>query len=121
MAATYSRAYRQRSKLNFEVLAHQQAGAGERMRRMCTKQKEIFMSQVVLETSAFSTVQLKGKLMKKVLKALPTNVDQCRELLLTVNNKTAFEDKLVQLPKSKHNLNLSRNTASKDINFFFDN
>ena len=56
--------------------------------------------------------------MKKVLKALPTNVDQRRELLLTVYNKTAFEDKLVQLPKSKHNLNLSRNT--KVINFFCD-
>ena len=75
---------------------------------------------MVLDTSAFSTVQLKGKLMKKVLKALPTNVDQRRELLLTVYNKTAFEDKLVQLPKSKHNLNLSRNTASKVINFFCD-
>ena len=58
--------------------------------------------------------------MKKVLKTLPTNVDQCRELLLTVYNKTAFEDKLVRLPKSKHNLNLSRNTASKVINFFYD-
>ena len=120
MAAAHSRAYRQRLKLNSEALAHQQAGAAERMRRMCAKQKEIFTSQVELDTSVFSTVQLKGKLMKKVLKALQTNVDQCRELLLTVYNKTAFEDKLVQLPKSKHNLNLSRNTASKVINFFCD-
>ena len=104
--------------MNSEVLAHQQAGAAERMRTMRAKQKEIFTPQVVLDTSAFSTVQLKGKLMKKVLKALPTNVNQRRELLLTVYNKTAFEDKLVQLSKSKHNLNLSRNTASKVINFF---
>ena len=104
--------------MNSEVLAHQQAGAAERMRRMRAKQKETFTPQVVLDTSAFSTVQLKEKLMKKVFKALPTNVDQRRELLLTVYNKTAFEEKLVQLPKSKHNLNLSRNTASKVINFF---
>ena len=76
---------------------------------------------MVLDTSAFFTVQLKGKLMKKVLKALPNNVDHRRELLLTVYNKTPFEDKLVQLPKSKHDLNLSRNTASKVINFFCDN
>ena len=78
MAAAHSRAYRQRSKLNSEVLAHQQAGAAERMRRMRAKHKEIFTPQVELDTSAFSTVQLKGKLMKKVFKALPTNVDQRR-------------------------------------------
>ena len=75
---------------------------------------------MVLDTPTFCKVQLKVKLTKKVLQALPTNVDQHRELLLTVYNKTAFEDKLVQLLKSKHHLNLSRNTASKVINLFCD-
>ena len=68
MAAAHSRANGERSKLNSEVLAHQQARAAERMRWMRVKQKEIFTPQVELDTSAFSTVQLKGKLMKKVLK-----------------------------------------------------
>ena len=39
IAAAYSRAYRQRSKLNSEVLAHQQAA--ERIRRMRAKQQEV--------------------------------------------------------------------------------
>ena len=42
MAAAHSRVYRQRSKLNYEVLAHQQAGEAERMVRVRAKQKETF-------------------------------------------------------------------------------
>ena len=113
MAVADLRAYRQHSKLNSEVLAPQQAGAAERMKRMCANLKEIFMPLMELDKSAFSMVQPKGK-MKKYLKALIL----ISVINFNVYNETAFEDKLVKPPKSKYNLNLSRNTAPNVINFF---
>ena len=75
MAAAHSRAYRQRSKLNSEVLTHQQAGAAERMRRMRAKQKEILASQITLNTSAFSMVQTQMKINKEIFKSILRNSD----------------------------------------------
>lgn len=81
---------------------------------------QTIQENVVAEPSAFSTVQLKGKLAKKTLSALPIDPAQREELLLTVLVRTVSLGGSMLFIKSRNVASLSPETVNKVTRFYCD-
>lgn len=81
---------------------------------------QTIQQNVVAEPSAFSTVQQKGKLVKKTLSALPIDPAQREELLLTVLGRTVNLDGSMLYKKSHNVASLSPETVNKVTRFYCD-
>lgn len=119
MAAKNSRDYWQRVKLDPVKLAEARAKNAEKARKFRDKKRQTLEPEIVLQTSTFSTVQQKGRYIKKTKAALPYATEQRDEILINILSETTFKDKPLKVPvKCCHVSEIQPDTIKK-INEFY--
>lgn len=117
MDAHRAKKYRERLKLDSAKQEENRRKSNERKRR----NRQVKIQAVIPEKSAFSTVQQKGKYMRKTINALPNDPKMRAELLLTALNETLILDKTLRLPEKSRNIaSLSSEKISKINDFYCD-
>ena len=117
MSRVRSKRYREKLKADPNKKSAYAAKAKLRVLKSCALKRKL-LNQSQRPSSSFKNVQQKGKVLKKVLKALPTSMEKQSEILSILSNSSACKDNSGLSPACSKLYGLSESDVLVVVSFY---